>query len=807
MDAVDKYVIYSGANKPLELKKMREAPSQLSSTEDRANKLLERASTKIRMKRNSRSDKGGGAKEKAGSAPMWSKYKAKILVKGIAKVHPAPRKGSILSNQSQETKKLAAAVDTRETISRLKDILLKAGEDINETLPLLNPFFQPTIPDSAETEKVGADGRTVLLASLIVRLLDKISETNSIAIVIDDLQWMDSASWAITLNIIRRCKKALVVLTSSPCADWRFKILTQISARDDTHTIELHGSTSNDLSGILHQQFDIWAEHIDKRIVEAIKRKSEGRISHVANLVAYLKDTNYLKVQNNTLVSAVEMNVFEGCMQGDFEQLLLWNYDHIPSKEFQHFIKCASVVGRSFSLEEVSAIMMDRDSKSQSSLIARLGSLLKIFDFHGMIEARDVGRKRAPNYPFKMEYTFINSELRDIIYLQRLTNEEVESSHLKLLRYYEKMINDENEPTFLPLICFHGRFAKLQDRDAIIQHVQYSIMLGNFLCISCEAYKEMLTLYTHIQEMIEFNNLEEIVGKNVVTEIHIRLGHAYSHGLPDEINRIQSLRHLMLATQLLEFKWPRTDTEWYGLLSFEIGFLAISNFAKLFLSKTVQKDKKQMKWKKYLSYLLRSDDFSRNKNIDRLEQLQPILENMSKNLFESDAPMTEQLGCDILVLNNSFRLGNYNSSSARLLMSIAIKAWFNGNLLMAMSFADRCAGKDIDAQGYASGSFFWTSSGRWRLASEWVENGIILSLKRGILSRNLVGEFTNWLSCTKEQSFMYLWEGNFRLVLETETDRAIKSKMNGNTNGIITAETSTRASNAFSCDLYTSSKR
>ncbi|KAJ3371462.1 hypothetical protein HDU91_005293 [Kappamyces sp. JEL0680] len=759
---------------------MSAASSHFNTTEERANRLLSRASTQKgqTVKRPNSPEAGNDAKAatKKNSKVLWNKYKSKFMGNiASKKIHPA---GSLLHDKGVVDKNDAAQIMSTgdDLILKLKGRLLKLGEDPAAVLPLLNPFVQPIIEETEDTKKLGPDGRTNLLSALIVRLIDKIAQKKSMAIIIDDTQWMDSASWIITMNIIRRCKNVLVVLTTGPCSDWRYALVSKINHFPDTTTIELHGSTTNDLNGILSQQFNAWAEVIDSSLIESLKRRTEGRNSYVANLIPYLKDTNYIKIENNTLVPALPIKEFEAVLQNDFEQLLLWNFDRIPSREFQKFLKLASVVGRSFSLDEIVAIMTETEGKSQQRLVSKITNMIKIFDFYNMIEAREHGTRQAQNFPFKANFGFVNSELRDAIYKNRLSDSERQSGHLKLLRFYEKCINQDNEPTFLPLMCYHGQFAGLVEREAIVQHIQYLVMLGNFLTFTCESYKEMIELYSRIQLLIETHNLEEVLGKHVASEIHIRLGLAYSHGIPDEINRTQSLRHLMLATQLLEFSWPRTDTEWWKLLWYELTFWTGSNVVKALLgSKSSRREPRRKRWRLF------GDDYSRDLKVDRLEHLQPILETMSKNLFETDARMLEQLGCDILVLNNSFRLKDYSSSSTRVLMSIAGKAWFSGYLLVAMSFAERCIGKTLDSTTCASGAFFWTSCGKWNIAREWIDLGISQSKKKG--------EFTNWLLCTKEQSFMFLYEGNFRAVLETEEERRRECRLNGYSSGEIAAET------------------
>ena len=460
-----------------------------------------------------------------------------------------------------------------------------------------------------------------------------------------------------------------------------------------------------------------------------MKYSNLGVAAHVPLICSFLKDTDYLVVKNDKLCIGSEIN-----SDTDFTDILLSHFDKIASKEFKAFLKRASVVGRYFSLEEVCATMVRDQSISKDKTISKIRSMIKLCDVYGMIVEREVGKKKACNYPFQLDYMFVHSELRDSIYKSKLSDAERKSIHLKLLHYYEKIISSDNETAFLPLICYHGRFAGFLDRDSVIQHLQYCFMLGNFLCLSCEAYKETITIYTYCKQLIDYNFLEEVIGENVISEMHNRLSHAYSHGLPGETSLAQAGRHLMISIKTLKFQWPSSDSEWRRMWTSQMWFWALTNFIRPLLGRLLPKQgKSNSKWRKYVSEILGNDDFSRNSKLERLQRLQPVFEALSKNLTKAEAPMMEQTCCDLIVLNNSFRVGNYNSFSARLLMSLAIKAWFTGLRRIGKSFAERCKLNNTEPQGIAAGVFFWVSTGNWKKAKKWAQLGILLSEKFGMI--------------------------------------------------------------------------
>ncbi|KAJ3319670.1 hypothetical protein HDV06_006163 [Boothiomyces sp. JEL0866] len=649
--------------------------------------------------------------------------------KGKVKPEPAAqKKGRFSATVSQPD------VDI---VAKIRKILENAGESPEACLPLFNTVVQPNIEDTPETSRIGPDGRTMLLSALL----------------------------------------ALVILTSAPCVDWRMKLITTVRDMPQTETIELQGLSTKDMDYQLRIQFRMWCQHISKDIVESLKVFTDGRPTYVDGLIPYLKWNNQITVKNNELVR-YEQSGSDELLPNDIESLFDWQYTTLNSKEFQRFVRLASVVGKEFSLEEVAALIHDGREKET---VNRLVNLIKVYDYHEIFQPKEFTYYKGPNYPFEKYYSFTNPEFRDMIYDKYLAASERQAVHLKLVRFYEKCLTADNEPTFIPIICYHYQFAGVYDRDSVLQNIRYMVMLGNFLCFTAESYKEVIELYTQMEKTIEEHNLEDILGPNVRSEIHIRLGHAFSHGLPHEINRIQSLRQLMIAINLLDYKWPHTESEWWGLFVMEIIVWRWSHMYKFFAgNKKKNKKSFSFKAKRFLGDLFGFDTYYINSRRERLEHLQPILENMSRNLYDSDARLRDQIGCDLLVLNNSFRLGLYHSSEPKLLISLAIKLWFAGNRYFAKQFANAIKSEDLDSQTYSVGSLFWTASGRWDLAEEWAEIGMSLSQK--------TGEFNDWLLCSKQLSFMHMYNGHFRDALALEEARRRESELNGNIDGVRSAE-------------------
>ncbi|KAI8899267.1 hypothetical protein BC833DRAFT_586555 [Globomyces pollinis-pini] len=732
-------------------------------------RLIKKGVTPFKMQRNS----------------VFGLFKQKLIGNMNLKVSPIGEEwSSVLEEENvKQTAKLFAQTD--DLFTKYRSLLNKLGENPDAILPLLNVFLSKTIEETEATSKIGPDGRTMLLSSFIVRLIDRVSEKHPFAILFDDVQWM--ASWTITLNIARRRKSALLVIASDPCAqtelDWRMALLNNLKSMSETEFIEIHGFSNADQDRIVKRSFSIWGQELDKSVLESYSTITEGRPEHIQALSHYLKENDQLTVANGKLTFKKGKKRFEELAPTNLFDLMVWQFDNVNSKEFQKLIKYASIVGRKFSLEEVASLMnSDPTEKVQLKSIRRLSNLIKVYDYYNFLEYQDFGTQDADHIPFKFNFSFCSSQFRNVVY-NRIPKAELNILHLKLVKFYENQMTDENEPTFIPPICYHYQFTDVLDRDSILQHIQYMVMLGNYLTFVAESYKEVIVLYEQIKAIIEKHALEEVLGSHLMSEIHIKLGHAYSHGIPHEINRIQSLRNLMIAIDLLEFPWPLTESDWWALLFHEAIVWQWSNILKSLTGKRERRKKNKSILQNIIDFLSGKDSFSQNLKYDRLEHLQPILENMSSNLYETDARLRDQIGCDLLVLNNSFRMGKYHSAEPRLKIALALKFWFAGNRRIGKSLAYGIRENDLDAQTYSAGALFWTASGQWNKASVWADRGMVLCHE--------TGEFNHWLQCSKQRSFIYVFNGELNKALQVEAARETESRFNGFNDGIRYAKAAT----------------
>jgi hypothetical protein len=124
------------------------------------------------------------------STNVFDLFKSKLNIKNT-KIFPEKNNTHLdILRNSSSADPFSLLEDKSGFIKKMKTCITKIKEDCTIYLPLLSVFIPEFIPETPTTERIGPDGRTQLLSTLIVKLIDVIAKQTMLAIVIDDAQWM-----------------------------------------------------------------------------------------------------------------------------------------------------------------------------------------------------------------------------------------------------------------------------------------------------------------------------------------------------------------------------------------------------------------------------------------------------------------------------------------------------------------------------------------------------------------------------------------------------------------------------------------
>ncbi|MGZ4173663.1 MAG: AAA family ATPase, partial [Solirubrobacteraceae bacterium] len=80
-------------------------------------------------------------------------------------------------------------------------------------LPLLNPFLSEPLPETPATAALTGDARADRLAELLGDVVRGRTERQPGLLLVEDVQWLDSKSWSLLLELIRTVPRLLTIIT------------------------------------------------------------------------------------------------------------------------------------------------------------------------------------------------------------------------------------------------------------------------------------------------------------------------------------------------------------------------------------------------------------------------------------------------------------------------------------------------------------------------------------------------------------------------------------------------------------------
>ncbi len=311
---------------------------------------------------------------------------------------------------------------------------------------LLNSVLDLQFPETATTRGMSGVNRRESTVELLLTLLDRAAEESPLMIVLDDLHWFDSASWAVTIGVARKVSSLLMLLLTRPMpgSHEQMNELTAVGTSahlvlnpiDEQHALEL----ARERLGAVDLEADL-----ARMIVEA----AEGIPLYIEELLFSLQEADALEIEDG--VARLTRSVSEVGVPHTLMSVVLGRIDQLPP-QLQITLKVASVIGRSFDTRVLEAVHPSHpDTGELESELAELSRLELIiesspgsFDFkHALI--RDAAyelllfdqRKRI----HRSVGTFIETladEPQERLYSLLAHHWEQAEDHQKALRYSEK---------------------------------------------------------------------------------------------------------------------------------------------------------------------------------------------------------------------------------------------------------------------------------------------------------------------------------------------------------------------------------
>ncbi|MBE0680497.1 MAG: AAA family ATPase [Anaerolineales bacterium] len=319
--------------------------------------------------------------------------------------------------------------------------MIETDKGLMERAPLLSAVLPFIIPDNENTKNIIGDARANAMHQLIIERLARTAGQSPTALVIEDVHWLDSGSWALLSLAAQRVSPLLIVITARPMSVAATAEFTQIRAMASTRYLSLAPLSNLDIETLLSQRLNV--QKLPAELVDFIRNKAEGHPFYSEELAYALRDNNFIEIKNNECrITSNAGNLEELNLPGSLEGVITSRIDKMPPSH-QLTLKVASVIGRVFALRELSAIYPIK------SELAELPEYLTHLE--------------------KQELTILDSPDPDISYLfKHIITQEVaynlllfsqrRSLHRAIAEWYERSFM-QDIITYYPVLAHHWKQA------------------------------------------------------------------------------------------------------------------------------------------------------------------------------------------------------------------------------------------------------------------------------------------------------------------------------------------------------------
>ncbi|MEP7136671.1 MAG: adenylate/guanylate cyclase domain-containing protein, partial [Chloroflexota bacterium] len=226
--------------------------------------------------------------------------------------------------------------------------------DLLRYAPLLTALFPVSIPENDFTSALTGETRGGNIRELLLRILQYEASQSPLLIVIEDLHWIDSASWIFLSDVYQKVRPLMLVLTTRPLQPpipMEFKTITD---KSDTHFVKLETMQLDDVDALVCQRLGVVS--IPPLVSKLIREKSEGHPFFAEELAYALRDSGVLLIegQQSRLASGLS-DLAEVSLPENLQAAITSRIDGLsPSQQLT--LKVASVIGRIFAYRVLEAI-------------------------------------------------------------------------------------------------------------------------------------------------------------------------------------------------------------------------------------------------------------------------------------------------------------------------------------------------------------------------------------------------------------------------------------------------------------------
>lgn len=246
---------------------------------------------------------------------------------------------------------------TKHRLPEFLKIFVEIG--VGRLAPLLSDVLNLGIADNEVTSQMVGQVRAENTRDLLVRILQQACDKTPTVLVIEDAQWIDSASWALLKSVWSNVTPLFLIVATRPIPDPTSDYL-QIVLHPNTHHFPLGPLSAEDALDLVCRVLDVPA--IPNAVAAMIQAKAEGHPFYSEELAYSLRDNGVLKITDGLARLAPGADLAALSFPDTVQGVVTSRIDRLDPTE-KLTLKVASVLGRNFSfptLFDIHPILIDK---------------------------------------------------------------------------------------------------------------------------------------------------------------------------------------------------------------------------------------------------------------------------------------------------------------------------------------------------------------------------------------------------------------------------------------------------------------
>ncbi len=354
--------------------------------------------------------------------------------------------------------------------------LISENQDLKKRAPLLSAVLPFAIPENESTKNIIGDARANAMHQLIIERLTQTAALAPTALVIEDVHWLDSGSWALLSLATQRITPLLIVITERPMGVNAPMEFTQIRDMTSTRFLSLAPLGNLEIETLLYQRLNV--QKLPDKLVAFIRNKAEGHPFYSEELAYALRDGGFIEIKNNECrITSIAGDLEELNLPGSLEGVITSRIDKMPPSH-QLTLKVASVIGRVFALRELSAIYPIKSELSE------------LPEYLTNLEKQELTILDTPDP--EISYLFKHIITQEVAYNLLLFSQR-RSLHRAIAEWYESSFM-QNIMTYYPVLAHHWKQA-----DVPMKAIEYLEKSGE-MAFRNGTYREAIQFFSQALE-------------------------------------------------------------------------------------------------------------------------------------------------------------------------------------------------------------------------------------------------------------------------------------------------------------------